>query len=317
MDLTIAPLTEDSLDPGSVIFRAAFARFLHQPDPDTLFGDSDLFRTRWRAKNTRVLAARVDGVLVGSNVITRWGSMGWFGPLTVVPDRWDQGIAKALLGETERVFDEWRVTQRGLFTFSHSPKHIGLYQRFGYWPRYLTCIFQRTLSANDGPTELGRECRLYSQVPAEEQPGLLAAMQGLTGRLFSGLDVTGEVEAVNDQRIGETVILYDGSQVDGLAVCHLGAGSEAGSGATYVKFAAIAPGPHSELRLPLLLENIEALARSRQALQLEIGVNASHRAAFRGVVKRGYRSIIVGVAMHSPDEPAYHRPELTVLDDWR
>jgi hypothetical protein len=50
---------------------------------------------------------------------------------------------------------------------------------------------------------------------------------------------------------------------------------------------------------------------------VELGVNASHREATRAVVHRGFRSNFVGVAMHSPDEAGYHRPDLYVIDDWR
>jgi len=317
MDVMIEPLSEKDVDGANAIFKTAFAAFLGHPDPKAMFGDTDSFRTRWRAKNTRVLGARIDGELVGSNVITRWGSLGWFGPLTIAPDRWDQGIAKAILVDTQRVFDAWHVTHRGLFTFPHSPKHVGLYQRFGYWPRYLTPILQRTVTAGDGPTELTRECRLFSQVPQDERPGILREILEFGGTLYPGLEVTGEIESLNDQRIGETVIVSDGSRLVGLATCHLGAGSEAGGGSTYVKFGAVAPGPGSDRRLETLVTSVEALGRARGQTQIEAGVNAAHRTTLRSLLNRGYRYGFVGVAMHSPDAPAYHRPELSVLDDWR
>ncbi len=32
---------------------------------------------------------------------------------------------------------------------------------------------------------------------------------------------------------------------------------------------------------------------------------------------RGYRTVIQGVAMHRPNQPAYSRPDVLAIDDWR
>src|SRR6202035_1335463 len=95
----------------------------------------------------KVIAAREGGHLIGSNVVTRWGSFGFFGPLTVLPEYWDRGVAQRLLEATMTTFDRWGLRHTGLFTFAHSAKHVALYQKFGYWPRYLTAIMTRTPDA--------------------------------------------------------------------------------------------------------------------------------------------------------------------------
>ena len=87
--------------------------------------------------------ARNNGKLIGSNVVTRWGSFAFFGPLTILPDYWNRGVAQQLLAATINVIDRWGVRRSGLFTFPNSLKHVGLYQKFGYWPGYLTAIMKR------------------------------------------------------------------------------------------------------------------------------------------------------------------------------
>ena len=114
------------------------------PNRLDFMGDRTLMAPRWRSSHVKVIAAREDGRLIGSNVVTRWGSFGFFGPLTVLPEYWDRGVAKRLLEATMTIFDRWGLRHTGLFTFPHSPKHVGLYQKFGYWPRYLTAIMIRT-----------------------------------------------------------------------------------------------------------------------------------------------------------------------------
>ncbi len=43
----------------------------------------------------------------------------------------------------------------GLFTFAHSQKHVGLYQRFGFWPRFLTALMSKT------PEQTKGTCRMF------------------------------------------------------------------------------------------------------------------------------------------------------------
>ncbi|MGH2712748.1 MAG: GNAT family N-acetyltransferase, partial [Thermoleophilaceae bacterium] len=121
--VTVRPLAETDLAGADRIFRLAFGTFLGMPQPEMFGGDADYIATRWRAEPEAALAAVRDGELVGSNFVTHWGSVGFFGPLTVRPDLWDRGIAKALMGPTLALLDERGVRLAGLFTFAHSPKH--------------------------------------------------------------------------------------------------------------------------------------------------------------------------------------------------
>ena len=140
----VGALKESELKEADRIVRLAFGTFLGVPNPSDFMGDRDFMTPRWRSKHVRVIAARDGGRLIGSNVITRWGSFGFFGPLTVLPEYWGRGVAQRLMEVTIKTFEAWGLRRSGLFTFPHSAKHVGLYQKFGYWPRYLTAIMMRT-----------------------------------------------------------------------------------------------------------------------------------------------------------------------------
>src|SRR3984957_18000494 len=146
--IKVGLLKESELEEAGRIVRLAFGTFLGLPDPLSFLGDRNLIAPRWRSTHVKVIAAREGGRLIGSNVATRWGSFGFFGPLTVLPEYWERGVAKQLLAATMAIFDRWGVRHTGLFTFAQSAKHVGLYQKFGYWPRYLTAIMTRTPDAN-------------------------------------------------------------------------------------------------------------------------------------------------------------------------
>ena len=101
----------------------------------------------------------------------------------------------------------------------------------------------------------------------------------------------------------------------GFAAMHCGRDTEAGEGRALVKFAAVRPG--DEEGFERLLDACEALAWSRGLRSVEAGTNLARDRAYRVLKRRGYRTFIQGVAMHRPNEAAYHRSDCFVIDDWR
>jgi GNAT superfamily N-acetyltransferase len=313
MTIDIRPLREDDLDTADHIARIAFGTFVGLPEPETFMGDADYVRTRWRTEPSAAFAAEYSGEVVGSNFATHWGSVGFFGPLTIRPDLWDRGIGRLLLEPVIDCFDRWQTTHTGLFTFAESPKHVGLYQRFGFWPRFLTAVMSKPVDPNHtAPTAIR-----FSELTAAEQDSALAECRELTSELFYGLDLTTEIRAVADQGLGETVLLWDDSSLSAVAVCHHGAGTEAGSGTCYLKFGAARPGPGAEGVFSQLLDAVESLAATNGLTRLAAGVNTARHEAYSGMLARGFRTDIQGVAMHRPNSDGYSRPGVFAIDDWR
>lgn len=313
MTIDIRPLREGDLDTADHIARIAFGTFVGLPEPETFMGDADYVRTRWRTEPSGAFAAEYSGEVVGSNFATHWGSVGFFGPLTIRPDLWDRGIGRLLLEPIIDCFDRWQTTHTGLFTFAESPKHVGLYQRFGFWPRFLTAVMSKPVDPNHtAPTAIR-----FSELTAAEQDSALAECRELTSELFDGLDLTTEIRAVTDQGLGETVLLWDDSSLSAVAVCHHGAGTEAGSGTCYIKFGAARPGPGAEGAFFQLLDAVESLSATNGLTRLAAGVNTARHEAYSGMLARGFRTDIQGVAMHRPNSDGYSRPGVFAIDDWR
>lgn len=324
----IRPLAQRELAEADRIVRFAFGTFIGLPDPSQFMGDADYVNTRWKVDPSAVLAAEHEGKLVGTNFASNWGSFGFFGPLTVEPAYWSRGVAQQLLGPTMEIFRSWGNRHIGLFTFSQSAKHMVLYQKFGFWPRDLVAIMAepvaRTPSASSTASVAGAvpgshsTPALFSHAAPEARPQLLLACREVTSALFDGLDVEREVRSVAEQKLGDTVLLWDDSELRGLAICHSGPGTEAGSGVCYVKFAAIAPGPRAAANFSCLLDAIEAFAQSARAQKIRAGVNLARREAFTALFKRGFRTELQGVAMESGDASSgYNRAGIYILDDWR
>jgi GNAT superfamily N-acetyltransferase len=306
--IRVGLLKKEEVEEADRILRLAFGTFLGVPNP---LGDRHLLKPRWRSSHVKVLAAHDAGRLVGSNVVTRWGSFGFFGPLTVLPEYWDRGVAQRLLQATTTIFERWGVRHTGLYTFAQSTKHVALYQKFGYWPRYLTAIMA-------GPSEAkgGEIPTLLSALKKTQREQAIQACGRLTHRIDKGLDLTGEIRAVLAQRTGDVVLRYTGRVLDGFAVCQNGPGSEGGEKTCFMKFGAARGGSGAGERFAQLLAACEGFASSRHAT-IEAGVNLARQDAYRQMHSRGYRVTMQGVAMQRPHGEGFNRGDAYVIDDWR
>ena len=311
--MRIRALTEKDLSDADRIFRLAFGTWRGLPDPLQFGGDANFCRTRWLIDATATFGAEIDGELVGSNFAATWGNVGFFGPLTVLPDLWNNGIARQLMAATMALFKERGIVHSGCFTLPDSPKHHFLYQEFGFWPRFLTPIMSLSVTPKAFPSY----ATYYSDTKDEDQHEHLTKCRKLTDSIFKGLDVKIEITAVRNHGLGDTVLLWEDSHLAGFAVCHCGAQTEAGSDTCYIKFGAVRPGSNEEDNFARLLGACEAMAADKGMSRLVAGMNSARHEAYKTMFERGFRTDMLGVIMQQPNEPGYNRPGVYVIDDWR
>src|SRR5437868_10059443 len=186
--VTVRPLTERDLPEAQRIIRDAFGTFLGVPDLET-FRFPPYAQTRFGAENVASFAAERDGALLGSNFAINWGSVGFFGPLSIRPDLWDSGIGQQLVAAACDAFAGWGIRHAGLFTFAQSTKHVGLYGKFGFHPRFLTAI----MTARAPPTGSTSHWSRYSELPDAQRAQAETATRELTEQLYDGLDLRAEI----------------------------------------------------------------------------------------------------------------------------
>jgi N-acetylglutamate synthase-like GNAT family acetyltransferase len=320
--IEIRLMRQSDIPQADRIVRLAFGTFLGLPDPLSFMGDASYVKTRYMADPSAALVAEVDGKLVGSNFALNWGSVGIFGPLTIHPDLWNKGVAKRLLEKTMDIFDKWRIKHAGLFTFAQSIKHIHLYQNFGFWPRFLTSIMSKTIEQTQ---ERGQSSSYhwsrFSELNSYEKTRAIEQCSDLTNQIYNGLNLEVEINSVEKQRLGDTILLREdnknNSTLNAMAICHCGPGTEAGTGACYVKFGAVRPSPESSTYFDHLLAVCESFAKSQKLSRVSAGVNLGRHNAYRKMIEHHFRTDLQGVAMHKPNEAGYNTENIYLIDDWR
>jgi GNAT superfamily N-acetyltransferase len=313
MKLTIRPLEESDLEAADKVRRLAFGTHFGLPDPLSFSGTARLVEMRRRAWPDGAILAEQDGAIAGIAISSRWGSLGIFGPLAVHPQYWRGGIARQLLDATMPIFETWQCRAAALFTFPASLTHVGLYQRYGFWPRGLTAIMSRPVTA---PSPVP-QARSLTAMSAAERNDAIAQCASLTDQLYPGLDLRDEINWVIAHPAADTIVLTEGSATAGFIICHVGSGCEADTGVTYAKFAAARPGPNAARDFQRLLDAANDFAHRNGATKLNAGINMGAMEAYRLMIASGFRSLLQGVAMHRPWIEIYDRPDVFALEDWR
>ena len=290
----------------------AFSTFLKAGDRSDQFPGRDLVSTRWRADPASTLAAEHEGKLIGTNFVANWGTFGLFGPITVLPEFWERKVAQMLLERTMSVFEEWGISHRGLFTFPDSPKHIHLYEKYGFRAGHLIPVLTKEVTT---PTRVNYT-RL-SALPEEDQRRAIDACGALTREILDGLDLTRELSVVLEQKLGEICLIYRGSTLAAFAICHCGSDTEAGHNTCYVKFGAVRPSARESEHFTELIQACEGIAAERRLSLLSMGMNMGRWKAYRQIAGMGFHTRLIGVAMETRPEISYNRAEVYVIDDWR
>jgi len=310
-------MREVDLQEADRIIRLAFGTFMGHDNPENYRIDVRYANPRYNADPTASFVAEIDGKIIGSNFGLHWGSVGIFGPLTVHPEYWDKGVGSKLMEPVMRCFEEWRVTHSGAMTFANSPKHIKLYRKFGYHPRFLIPFLSKkiepeTISSNSKFTWV-----MYSE-HKEEQDNYLEGCSKVTDTVYPGLDLELEIKAVNKMNYGETIILFDeNKEIAGFAICHCGRDTEAGNDKCYVKFGAVKADSNSQENFVNLLHACEEFTISKELSVLTGGVNAGRYNAYQAMVNERFSVDFLGVSLHQPNDDTYNVTDRYVIDDWR
>ena len=311
--VTIEPLTEAHLADARRCNRAAFSAFLGISEPDLFRPQADVIGPRWRGWPDGCLALKSDGALAGVALMMRWGRVCILGPLTIFPEHWSHGYARRLMTALIAIVDAGDFAFTGLFTHPQSPKHVRLYESYGFEMQRITAI----MSKEPEPVGMPPQAALYSALTDSERAAALRDADAVTAACFDGLALRGEIELVGRERLGETVLLRSGASVLGFALCHFGPMSEASQGQLLVKFAAVRPGRDAPDLFRALLRACEALAAGRGAKRLVAGTNSGRSDAYRIMKEHDFRTDANGIAMMRPATEGYNLPHIYAIDDWR
>ena len=316
-DAIIRSMEKEDLSEADKIIRLAFGTFMKHDNPADYRSDARYAYPRYNADPSASFVAKMDGKIVGSNFGLCWGSVGIFGPLSIHPEYWNKGIGSKLMWPVIKCFEKWNVTHSGAMTFANSPKHIHLYQKFGYHPRFLIPVMSKKIESASVSSESEFAWARYSECKDDRDKYLEECAQ-VTNTVYPDLDLRLEIKAVDKMNFGETVLLFDeNKEVEGFAICHCGADTEAGNEKCYIKFGAVKANSDAKSNFVNLLRTCEELTASKRLSVLTGGVNAGRYDAFQSMLNQNFSIDFLGVSLHQPNNDAFNTTDRHVIDDWR
>ena len=316
------------------VIEQTFADFLERQlgtRPRQAFGGAQYVHHRWLMEPWGCFVAEEDNAkIVGTALAVNWGSVGLLGPVAVLTNYQNQTIGQQLIRAVEDFFEENKVLLHGAVTYPTSPKHLLLYQRFGYRAKFLTAVMTRVLDrapvarppvASVAPKppvkQPGVTVRKYSSLEESKKKATLARLHRITNGVCKGLDLAKEIEIVDGLALGDTLLLERGKDLLGFAVYHAPGVSEAPAGALYVKYLAIDPAHKKVEYLEHFVAAIEELAQELGLARVIVPVYVKYHAAYSTLLRLGYQIEVTMVRMQRGKQEDYEDPTHLVLDDWR
>jgi predicted N-acetyltransferase YhbS len=291
--------------------------------PRQAFGGAQYVHHRWLMEPWGCFVAEEDGAkIVGTALAAAWGSVGLLGPVAVLTNHQNQTIGQQLIRATQEFFDENKTTLQGVMTYPTSPKHLALYHKFGYQPKYLTAVMSRPLDrgAPRPATKLAKgplTIRRFSTLEETKKKASLVRFHKITNGICRGMDLAKEVEIVDGLALGDTLLLERGRDLIGFAIVHTPGVSEAPTGALYVKYLAIDPPQKRVEHLEQFVAAVEDFGHDLGVQRVILPVYLRYWLAYSTLVRCGYQTDFTMVRMQKGKQEDYEDPTHLVLDDWR
>jgi ribosomal protein S18 acetylase RimI-like enzyme len=325
MDFSVRKMHPDDLPAVAEVEAGVFTDWyrIHRRDPDPL-PPRTLDELRYATSfdpDGNFVAIAADGALAGFVLSRTWGRVGWFGTFAVPTQLQNLGIGSALL---ERVLEymSGRADVVGLETMPESGANIGLYAKRGFVVTFPTVILELSLVREAERLKAFSDSGCVTW--AVQEPGvrkrLLKGVRQISSSILPGLDYSREVEAIDEHRLGRTLVAVDRrGAAEGFAIVRTAPYRESDtSGRAYLHVLCVRPGAAEEDVLVRLLGAVWRVATGLGSSKVATGLSARHSRAVRLLLGHGFRSLRAAIRMVEGGAPpeALREDRLVHLSRW-
>lgn len=149
------------------------------------------------------------------------GTLGWFGPLAVLPEVQQYGVGKLLVEKSLHMFMDNGCETVGLETMPNSPSNLGFYYNLGFVPHYLThvlAIGSLEYEQQDS-TDTGLHIWTY-EGHHEKSTDIDVKIQSLQLQFIPGVDYLNDIRKTEKYEFGVTICAFHDKELLGFAIGH-------------------------------------------------------------------------------------------------
>jgi GNAT superfamily N-acetyltransferase len=252
------------------------------------------------------------GRVVAFNIAHLSGRESWMGPLAVHPDHQGHGLGKAIVTAGIDLLKKSGATVIGLETMPRTMDNIGFYSSLGMTPGFLTLTV--TVDGVFAPPMSGRLHTLrLGSLMGDDLEQAIQQCRALTTSILDGYDFTRELKLTEELALGDTIMLFDGSELIAFALCHSVPLVE---GRIREELHVLKLVSRSDEDFEVLVTALSDHARRSGTRRVALRLQGQYPAAYRRLMRRGARVRWSDLRM-SLDGFAEKRPERgIVLSNW-
>ncbi len=301
---TIRIMTADDIEPVRQVESAAFGAWWNRQHNESIVLEKRTaanIRSRLARDPAGCFVAGEDGRVVGFIFSCTWGSIGWFGTFSVLPEYQGRGIGKELIGASLAYLRSAPRTI-GLETMPDAPYNLGLYLGMGFQLRAMTLSLSRPV---DPALPWPDTCRLWSQAGAETRRRWLDDLRQAAEAVSPGLDYSKEIIITEQFGLGDTLILCEADRAIGMNVITLQDSRETGEAEdAAVDAALLHPAFTDADHFSTLLQAGQAFAAAHGRSDYYLPVYAGHTWALEQLLRHGFRVArgLVRMVLRGTDE---------------
>ena len=304
MNFTLRTMTEPDLRAVAEVEAGVFTDWyrIYRREPEPL-SERTVEALRYATSldpEGNLVAVADDGAMVGFILARTWGRVGWFGTFGVPTQFQGLGIGTALVSRAVSYLER-KTDVIGLETMPESGANIGLYTKLGFAVTYPTHILELPLIREaerfkDARVEDGNS---WSELGGSGRRRALREMREISGSILSGLDYSGEVEAIHSHGFGRTLLCRGaGDRLDGFAILRsTSIRRENATGRGYLHALAVRPGADGPAVLDDLLRQVWASCVALGLARVAAGLSGRYQSALPLLLARGFRVMRAGIRM--------------------
>lgn len=176
-------------------------------------------------------------------------------------------------------------------TFPSSPLHFVWHWQFGAVSVPAVFMVRDLAKAPaTGGSAQGLKVERFSELNEARRTEALGAARQVTERFFLGFHLTADIQHVHQRKLGETLLIHEGSRLLGLAICHYGPGSEAFlDEQLLIQHLYVSPGePRGADAFNALLGRVEELATAMKLQSVAAMALSNRRVTVDAMMERNY-----------------------------
>lgn len=258
-----------------------------------------------------------DGKIVAYCFSRLWGSVGWIGPLSVIPAKESKGYGKRVVGAAVEVLKSQCAETIGLEMAAQSTRNLAFYTKLGFRPNKLTADLIRPVG--EPARQKSRRkiaAQRFSELSVPDQMMHGEALRKFFNQFQSGLDYTSEIQLTIDFSFGDAVMFFWEKKLVGFVLAHTETYSQ-GERREFLKVNALQMLPDVGLEsLADLISQLDDWARAENLLATYIRVPTRYHAGFQTILSQNFRLVNSELRMTLEDYPQRDDPAMINFNKW-